>query len=143
MRKSATPTAPMVEGSTTAVAGEEIHKVVEGNEKLKSSLVGNAATSAVRENVDTITATTTSNYGVDESVLAETVEALDVGKETASALQYQVESINRSEMIMDSTQYVLDKARVALRGMTYIGSVRNFFSEVSSNLCMLGESRGV
>ncbi len=128
MKKSDICTDSMLEGATTAVAGDEIRKM-EGNEKLKYSLMGKAA-AAARENVDTTT-TTTSNGGVDMTVLTETLEALDAGKETSASLQYQVESLNRSEMIMDSTQYVLDKARVVLRGMTYLGSIRNYFSEVS------------
>ncbi len=135
MKKSDICTDSMTEGTTTAVACDDIRRM-EGNEKLKYSLMGNAA-AAVRENIDTTT-TTTSNGGVDMTVLTETLEALDVGKETAASLQYQVESINRSEMIMDSTQYVLDKARVVLRGMTYLGSIRNFFSEVS-----LGWEKGI
>eukprot|EP01084_Bolivina_argentea_P164240 285554_1 len=126
MKKSDICTDSMLEGATTAVAGDEIRKM-EGNEKLKYSLMGKAA-AAARENVDTTT-TTTSNGGVDMTVLTETLEALDAGKETSASLQYQVESLNRSEMIMDSTQYVLDKARVVLRGMTYLGSIRNYFSE--------------
>ncbi len=107
--------------------GEEIERMSD-NEKLKQSLVGDAAS---RENVD-ITTTNTMSYcgGVDTMVLTETLEALDVGKETAASLQDQEERLRRSENIMDSTQYVLDKARVVLRGMTFLGSIRNFFSEV-------------
>ncbi len=101
---------------------------MDNNEKLKRELMGDAY---VQENVNT---KASNGGGIDPMILTETLEALDVGKEAAISLQDQKERLSRSELFMDSTQYVLDKAMVALRGMTFLGSIRNYFSEVSSRL---------
>ncbi len=121
-KKSDVCTDLRMEGTAAVNGGEDGR--MEDNEKLKRDLMGDAY---VKEHVNT----KTSNCGVDTMILTETLEALDVGKETAASLQDQEERLSRSELLMDSTQYVLDKARVTLRGMTFLGSIRNFFSEVS------------
>ncbi|CAM9842427.1 unnamed protein product [Chrysoparadoxa australica] len=64
-----------------------------------------------------------------DRALRETQETLEVGRNTLSTLQGQQEQLEHSEMVVDSTQYLVDKSAQVLRGMTFWGKISNLFRE--------------
>ncbi|TFJ82291.1 hypothetical protein NSK_006411 [Nannochloropsis salina CCMP1776] len=56
-------------------------------------------------------------------------ESVAIGRETLTAVAGQQEALDRSEAVVDSNLYVIKKSARTLRGMTWWGSLRNYFSE--------------
>lgn len=56
-------------------------------------------------------------------------ESIAMGRETLTAVAGQQESLDRAEAVVDSNRYLIDKSARSLRGMSWWGSVKNFFSE--------------
>eukprot|EP00624_Nannochloropsis_granulata_P000777 evm.model.NODE_13262_length_16184_cov_20.672207.1 len=52
-----------------------------------------------------------------------------MGRETLTAVAGQQESLDRAEAVVDSNRYMIDKSARTLRGMSWWGSVKNYFSE--------------
>ena len=56
-------------------------------------------------------------------------ESVAMGRETLTAVAGQQESLDRAEAVVDSNRYMIDKSARTLRGMSWWGSVKNYFSE--------------
>ncbi|CAB1101591.1 unnamed protein product [Ectocarpus sp. CCAP 1310/34] len=55
-------------------------------------------------------------------------ESVEVGREALERLDDQKERLERSEMVLDSTRYAIERSARVLRGMTFWGKIRNAFS---------------
>ncbi|CAN0390916.1 unnamed protein product, partial [Ectocarpus sp. 13 AM-2016] len=56
-------------------------------------------------------------------------ESVEVGREALERLDDQKERLERSEMVLDSTRYAIERSARVLRGMTFWGKIRNAFSD--------------
>ena len=56
-------------------------------------------------------------------------ESVVIGRETLTAVAGQQEALDRAENVVESNRYMIDKSARTLRGMTWWGSVKNYFSE--------------
>ncbi|CAM9411844.1 unnamed protein product, partial [Laminaria digitata] len=56
-------------------------------------------------------------------------ESVEVGRETLECLDDQREKLERSEMVLDSTRYAIERSARVLRGMSFWGKIRNAFSD--------------
>eukprot|EP00953_Heterococcus_sp_UTEX-ZZ885_P009033 5360-Heterococcus_DN1.PRE.2 len=64
------------------------------------------------------------------------MESIQTGQATLESLEWlryaftlNAESLERSNMIADSTQYLIDRSARVLRGMSLLGRLQNYFSE--------------
>ncbi|CAM9503605.1 unnamed protein product, partial [Scytosiphon promiscuus] len=56
-------------------------------------------------------------------------ESVEVGRETLERLDDQKERLERSEMVLDSTRYAIERSARVLRGMTFWGKIKNAFTD--------------
>jgi hypothetical protein len=56
-------------------------------------------------------------------------ESTQIGQQTLTAMAGQQESLDRAEGMVDSNKYMIEKSARTLRGMSWWGSVVNYFTE--------------
>ncbi|CAM9813511.1 unnamed protein product, partial [Discosporangium mesarthrocarpum] len=60
--------------------------------------------------------------------LQSTYESVEIGQRTLETLTDQQERLEHSEVVLDSTNYVVERSARVLRGMTLWGKIQNAFS---------------